>query len=128
MKQAFTDIDSEALDTLVERVKEAKQHDLALSAQDCQLLLDALVTLASLQERLADNDITLHKLRKLVGIVKSSEKMSNLLGDRSQANQRKKKRNKPRGRSAAPRRLEPWGDAMVGSAGFGGVRKRGRAT
>ncbi len=106
MKQAFTDIDSEALDTLVERVKEAKQHDLALSAQDCQLLLDALVTLASLQERLADNDITLHKLRKLVGIVKSSEKMSNLLGDRSQANQRKKKRNKPRGRSAAPK-LKP---------------------
>lgn len=99
MKKTFTDIDSEALDALILRVQEAIEHDLALSTQDCQLLLDALMTLASLQERLADNDITLHKLRKLVGMVRSSEKMNTVLGkartQRSNAPKRSKKKHPP---------------------------------
>ncbi|WP_305973456.1 IS66 family transposase [Rheinheimera baltica] len=56
------------------RVTEAKEHHLALNPEDCQLLLDALVTLASMQHRLAHHDVTVHKLRKLLGIEKSSEK------------------------------------------------------
>ena len=80
MTQTFTEIDSEELDELIQRVKEAVEHDLALSPKDCQLLLSALKTLAALQERLSDNDITLHKLRKLVGMVRSSETMNTLLG------------------------------------------------
>ena len=75
MTQEFTDIDSEELDGLIQRVQEATEHNLALSPQDCQVLLKALKTLAALQERLSDNDITLHKLRKLVGMVRSSETM-----------------------------------------------------
>jgi hypothetical protein len=70
-------LDSHALDALVARVTEAKEH---LSADDTQLLLDALMTQAGLQERLNDKDITLHKLRKLLGMVHSSEKLSDLLG------------------------------------------------
>ena len=76
MTKAFTDIDAEALDALIQRVTDAKEHQLTLSAEDCQLLLDALVTLASLQEKLAGNDITIKKLRKLIGIVASSESLS----------------------------------------------------
>ena len=72
-------LDNHALDALVARVTEAKDHGLALSAEDTKLLLDALMTLASLQERLNDKDITLHKLRKLLGIVRSSEKLRNVL-------------------------------------------------
>lgn len=79
VNKTFTDIDAEALDSLMQRVAEAKEYNLALSAEDNQLLLDALMTLAHLQERLANNDITLHKLRKLLGIVKSSEKLSHIL-------------------------------------------------
>ncbi|MCW8336786.1 hypothetical protein, partial [Vibrio paucivorans] len=79
MTQTFTDINSKELDALMQRVQEAKDHELALTPEDCQILLNALKTLAALQERLSNNDITLHKLRKLVGMVSSSETMNSLL-------------------------------------------------
>ena len=79
MSTAFTDLDEPALDALILRVSDAKEHGLALSPADTQLLLDALMTLAHLQERLQDKDITLHKLRKLLGMVKSSEKLRDLV-------------------------------------------------
>ena len=61
MSKPFTDIDHDALDALIARVTEAKEHELALSPQDCQLLLDALVTLLTMQQRLASHDVTIHK-------------------------------------------------------------------
>lgn len=79
MSKPFTDIDSQALEALIARVSEAKENNLALSPEDCQLLLDALVTLASMQERLSNHDVTVHKLRKLLGIEKSSEGLSQVL-------------------------------------------------
>ncbi|EGU37798.1 hypothetical protein VII00023_13322 [Vibrio ichthyoenteri ATCC 700023] len=48
MAQDFTDIDSEELDELIQRVQEAKEYDLALSPEDCLILLKALKTLAAL--------------------------------------------------------------------------------
>lgn len=48
VSKSFTDIDGKALEALIARVSEAKENNLALSAEDCQLLLDALVTLASM--------------------------------------------------------------------------------
>jgi transposase len=74
VSKAFTDIDGKALEALITRVSEAKENNLALSSEDCQLLLDALVTLASMQDRLANHNVTVHKLRKLLGIERSSEK------------------------------------------------------
>ena len=68
------------LDALIERVEQAIAHHLALSVEDLQLLLSALLTLAHLHERLAENDMTLHKLRKLAGIVQRSEKLKHLTG------------------------------------------------
>jgi hypothetical protein len=41
VSKAFTDIDGQALDALIARVSEAKDNQLALSGEDCQLLLDA---------------------------------------------------------------------------------------
>jgi transposase len=79
VSKAFTDIDSQALEALIARVSEAKDNQLALSGEDCQLLLDALVTLASMQDRLASHDVTVHKLRKLLGIEKSSEKQTDVI-------------------------------------------------
>jgi hypothetical protein len=61
VSKAFTDIYSQALEALIARVSEAKDNQLALSGEDCQLLLDALVTLASMQDRLASHDVTVHK-------------------------------------------------------------------
>jgi transposase len=60
-------------------VTEAKDNNLALNPQDYQLLLDALVTLASMQGCLDSRDVTIHKLRKLLSIDKSSEKLSQVL-------------------------------------------------
>ncbi|WP_133309601.1 IS66 family transposase [Parashewanella spongiae] len=76
MSKPFTDIDHNALEALIVRVTEAKEHELALSPEDCQLLLDALVTLSTMQQRLTNHDVTVHKLRKLLGIEKSSEALS----------------------------------------------------
>lgn len=78
MSKPFTDIDGKALEALIERVNEAKENNLALSPEDYQLLLDALLTLATTQTRLANHDVTVYKLRKLLGIEKSSENSSKL--------------------------------------------------
>ncbi|KGJ89813.1 IS66 family transposase [Thalassotalea sp. ND16A] len=93
MKQTYTDIDTDALDALIKRVAQAKEHDLALTPDDCQLLLDALLTLASMQEHLASNKVTIGKLRKLVGMVKSSEKLQSSLAQNRAKKSGKKKRN-----------------------------------
>jgi transposase len=90
LTQSFTDIDNDALDALIERVTEAKDHELALSPDDCQLLLNALMTLANLQENIASKDVTIHKLKKLVGIVKSSEKLGALVNQEGLAPKGKK--------------------------------------
>ena len=79
MASEWVHIDESTLRGLQARLQEAQEHDLSLSAEDKQLLLDALMTLAHLQERLSDNDITLHKLRKLLGMVQASEKLKDLV-------------------------------------------------
>ena len=67
------------LDGLIERVKAAVDHGLALSSDDMQLLLNIVLSFAHLQERLSESDITLHKLRKLAGMVSASEKLKDVL-------------------------------------------------
>ena len=73
-------LDERGLDALIERVEEAIEHDLALSGADLSLLLEALVTLAAVTERLEHKDLTIAKLEKLLGIVRSSEKLADLAG------------------------------------------------
>jgi transposase len=82
VSKPFTVIDDKELEALIARVTEAKENNLALSPEDCQLLLDALVTLASMQDRLAHHGVTVHKLRKLLGIEKSSEHLGQLLNSK----------------------------------------------
>jgi rubredoxin len=94
LTKTFTDIDIKALDELIKRVQEAIEHDLALSPEDCQLLLDVLLTFLDMQANLASNDITIQKLRKLAGIVKSSEKIQSSLAQ--------KRAKKPRSRPQKP--------------------------
>ena len=68
------------LDALIDRVEAAMVHNLALSAEDYRLLLDVVLTLANMQERLSHNDLTITKLKKLLGMVRSSEKLKDLQG------------------------------------------------
>lgn len=78
MSGAVAELSPAELDGLIGRVQEAAAHNLALSGEDLRLLLNALLMLAQFQSRLADQDITLHKLRKLAGIVARSERLKNL--------------------------------------------------
>ena len=63
MSKPFKDIDRQSLDDLIKRVVEAKENNLALSPEDYQLLLDALLALPTTQERLADRGVAVRTLR-----------------------------------------------------------------
>lgn len=65
-----------------------------MSPEDYQLLLDALLTLATTQNRLANHDVTVHKLRKLLGIEKSSEKKADVLKKTKKTANKKNKNRK----------------------------------
>jgi len=39
LTKTFNDLDTKEFDALIGRVTDAKEHDLALSSDDCQLLL-----------------------------------------------------------------------------------------
>lgn len=69
-----TQLDYHALSALITRIEEAIANDLALSVEDMKLLLYAITTLCTLQSKMEQDDITLYKLRKLLGMVKQSEK------------------------------------------------------
>lgn len=96
--KTFTDISEAELDALIERVETAIAQDLSLSVSDMQLLLNALMTLAHLQERMTDKDITLHKLRKLAGIINASEKLKNITpaSSNGQSNKKRKRKRPPK--------------------------------
>ncbi len=91
----ITEIDQKQLSELIARVEQAIAHDLALSAEDLKLLLLAITTLSELQYHIEEDNITLYKLRKLLGMVKQSESRRNNFAATSQ----KKGKKKPNKRS-----------------------------
>ena len=68
------EINQKELQLLIGRVEHAIEHNLALSTDDLKLLLSSILTLSTLQQKIEDNDVTLLKLKKLLGIVNKSEK------------------------------------------------------
>jgi transposase len=94
VNKPFNDLDTQSLDDLIKRVVEAKENNLALSPEDYSLLLDALLTLTTTQNRLADHGVTVHKLRKLLGIEKSSEKQSDLNNASKKSSKKKNTKSK----------------------------------
>lgn len=95
MSNTHKELNAEELDALIHRVTEAQKHNLALSSEDLQLLLDALLSLAAMHNNLADNDITIAKLRKLAGLVSSSESLGKQVKTGKGKPQPRRKRNKP---------------------------------
>ena len=94
------EIERSELAALIERVEEAIEHDLALSVEDMKLLLSAISTLCTLQSKLEQDDMTLYKLRKLLGMIRQSEKRKRSSsqagsgGKRSKTQKSKKVKNK----------------------------------
>ena len=97
-KIPVSELNTAALDALIIRAQEAIDNDLSLSTDDIKLLLNAVLTLATMQERLSNKDVTVHKLRKLLGMVQSSEKLNHLLveGGTSKSNTKIKRARKPK--------------------------------
>jgi len=104
--QAVQEIDYAELQALIARVEHAIEHGLALEAEDMRLLLSAIHTLLEVQTQLEEKNITLHKLRKLLGMIKSSEKRahSTKTDDRDE---KECKRNKPKKPRKKKRKVEP---------------------
>jgi len=85
----IVEIDRKALAELIVRVEEAIEHNLALSVDDLKLLLLAISTLCTLQEKIEADDVTLHKLRKLLGMVQQSER--HLVSSQTSKDKKRKK-------------------------------------
>lgn len=47
----------------MQRIREARDHNLALSSDDYDVLMSAMLMLANMHERLQNNDLTLSKLK-----------------------------------------------------------------
>lgn len=88
------ELSHEQLDALIKRVEQAVAEDIALSGEDLKLLLNALKMLVQMQMKLAHDDVTINKLRKLAGIVASSEKLSGIKSDAGKENSEKKPTSK----------------------------------
>jgi hypothetical protein len=85
------EIDRHELAALIQRVEEAIEHDLALSVEDMKLLLSAISTLCTLQEKMESKDVTLRKLQKLLGMVQQSEKRPGDKKNKSSSSSAKKR-------------------------------------
>ena len=112
LSNTIHDLDVDQLDALIARLNEAKEFSLTLTKEDIDLLLGAISTLFTLQSSLASNSVTINKLRKLLGIVVSSEDLSNLLGADAESTETpprdENKSRKPTENDTKPRyRVEP---------------------
>lgn len=88
------EVDHKELESLIRRVEEAIEHGLALSSDDLTLLLEAIQTLAFVQVELTNKSVTLNKLKKLLGIITSSEKQPRGKGNKGSSNRKKGKSGK----------------------------------
>ena len=90
-------IDRAEIAALIERIEHAIEHNLALTVDDMKLLLSAMLTLCTLQSQIEQDSVTLNKLRKLLGMVKQSEKRRNKAnrdGDSEDGDQQNKSKKK----------------------------------
>jgi len=96
------ELDRAALSTLIDRIESAIANDLALSVEDMKLLLSAITTLCTLQAKMEQDDITLHKLRKLLGMVKQSERRAKAGSSGKGQNKNKRKGSQKKSRKKKP--------------------------
>ena len=131
---SFVDLSERDLDALLERIEQAKTHELALSAGDYELLMGAVMMLANMQERLENNDLRVLKLRKLLGMVRSSEKLRDLMphsdqqgsSDTAQGKRHPDKAGKSK--RNAPRKKKPVNKPQLHNHPLEGIAKGDRCS
>ena len=99
-KVRFTDMTEEELNAFITRVEDAIEYNLTLEKKDLSLLFEAFKACLYLQERASHNDLTIKKLKKLLGMVSSSEKLKDAIASTTSSNdpkpEKKKESKKPR--------------------------------
>lgn len=131
---AFVDLSENELDALLDRIEQAKTHGMALSAGDYELLSGAVMMLANMQERLDNNDLSVHKLRKLLGMVRSSEKLRDVLPTGASkscpsADANKSARDKAdKSKRNAPRKKKPPNKPQIHNHALEGITKGDQCT
>lgn len=103
-KVTVEELSQDELNALIERVEYAIENDLSVSTGDLKLLLTAITTLCTLQQKLEDNDVTLHKMRKLLGMVQQSERRHTESKGKKRPSDfnNSKKENKPKPKPKVP--------------------------
>lgn len=91
----FKDINEADLDALIKRLENARDYQFYLEPEDIQLIIDMLLTFVSLQTHLTETDITIQKLKKLAGIVQSSESIKKRMQENSASRNGNKNKGKP---------------------------------
>lgn len=126
----FVDLSESELDALLERIEQAKTHGLALSIGDYELLTGAVLMLANMQERLENNDLSVLKLRKLLGMVRSSEKLRDLMPTESEqpsassaAQDNSKRAKAGKSKRHSPRKNKPANKPQIHNHALEGVNK-----
>jgi hypothetical protein len=91
MKAAkILDMKGDDLDALMAPAEEAADYGMTLDKSDTEILIESAKAYLHLQEKLAANDLTIKKLRKLLGMEPSSERTRN--GDSEQKSKLKRKK------------------------------------
>ena len=87
-KISFTDMTEKELNAFIARVEDAMEYNLTLEKKDLSLLFEAFKACLYLQERASShNDLTIKKLKKLLGMVSSSEKLKDAMTKTAQNNE-----------------------------------------
>ena len=127
-RRRFIDISEAELGALIQRIEDAITFNLALNPDDYRLLISALGTLATMQDQLSRDDLTLRKLRKLLGMINASEKLKNLQGgdggakDKAGADDQGRSRRGRRRPRSAPAQTKTTTQTTASPAGGTGKR------
>ena len=85
------------LKDFIARVEDAMEYNLTLEKKDLSLLFEAFKACLYLQERASHNDLTIKKLKKLLGMVSSSEKLKDMMESSDPIEEKKsEKPNEPK--------------------------------
>jgi hypothetical protein len=68
------DVSQKEMDALIDRLQAAIDHDLSVEKDDLILLMQFVETLTHLQDKMNEKDMTLIKLKRLLGMLPKSEK------------------------------------------------------
>lgn len=82
------ELSHEEIDALIERLKEADEHGLAIEKEDLQLIIKILLSFTH------DQTVSNHRLKKLAGLVSKSEQLKDLLPGSVSRNRNRQSREK----------------------------------